>query len=146
MKQCSKCLQVFEKSNFYRDKKGKDGLKSQCKQCSKSEYISWRKENPDKVRANVKKYKETLKGKANKKSNSAKSRARGHINLTKTEEEEIFKFYLETEKLRKRGFDVTVDHIIPLNGKTVSGLHVPWNLQILLASENYFKQNSLPPR
>lgn len=38
-----------------------------------------------------------------------------------------------------------VDHIIPLQGKNVSGLHVPENLQVIERSINSKKRNKYEP-
>lgn len=41
------------------------------------------------------------------------------------------------------GFDWHVDHVLPLQGKTISGLHVPTNLQVIPGPENVKKGNRI---
>jgi hypothetical protein len=56
---------------------------------------------------------------------------------------EIECVYKYCSSLRAIGLDYEVDHIVPLQGKTVSGLHAPLNLQVITGVENASKGNRL---
>ena len=64
--------------------------------------------------------------------------------LTDEDKAEIRAIYAECRRLQEEtGIAHNVDHIHPLQGKTVCGLHVPWNLQVLTRSDNCAKHNNL---
>lgn len=62
--------------------------------------------------------------------------------LTQEHFEQIEEFYTIAKMFQMyTGQEYHVDHIVPLQGKNVSGFHAPWNLQILTAKENLSKGN-----
>lgn len=85
---------------------------------------NWQKANPAKVRFHAMKY-FTTKLKA-----TPPWLTREHFKQM----EAIYDAAVELSEATGTRYDV--DHIVPLQGKTVCGLHVPWNLRVLTALEN----------
>ena len=52
-------------------------------------------------------------------------------------------YALAKQRTKMFGFTWHVDHVIPLRGQNVSGLHVPWNLQVIPARANIAKGNKV---
>ena len=169
MQTCTKCLISFPKTQFY---KKKDSLTSHCKSCIKkarkanpekikainkafyqankervlAEKKAYREANREKARACSKKWQKANKGKAN--AYRAKRRAKKLKAtpkwLTPNDWKWIEWYYTQARQLTElTGIKHEVDHIHPLQGETVSGLHVPWNLQVITRAENSSKGNRL---
>lgn len=109
-------------------------LGNSCRVCDAKKTRDWAVDNATVYKANA------AAGWA--KRNAAKIRRT--LELNAEHQRQLKEIYAEC---RRRNHSIPrawhVDHIIPLKGKTVSGLHVPWNLQILPAQENVKKSNRI---
>lgn len=159
MKTCNKCKESKSLTEFRQHASTKDKLTTYCKPCLQAQVKSWvkdnkqhlndwyknyREKNKTQVNANQKKWRENNKGKKNADTalRFAVKMQRTPKWLTKEQKQSIKEFYVMAKELEKVfPWKQCVDHIVPLRGKDVCGLHVPWNLQILSAKDNMQKGN-----
>ena len=180
MKFCCKCKTVKSSTDFYANKRMKDGLNTFCIACHKADNVARKKvrrANPQfkaQELAWKKMYRDrTVDQRAAymaewRKQNHAHSLAYGKDYRAKNKERYNYLCQLRKISLLQRtpkwltdddlwmieqayelaslrtkmfGFEWHVDHVIPLRGKKVSGLHVPNNLQVIPGIDNQRKTN-----
>jgi len=162
-KTCSKCKEEKNVSFFGKHGTNKDGMQFQCKACrvvtcatsykkespeirTKRKAVSkrWREMNPEKYTESSLKWR--LKNQATRthlerKRNISKIK-RTPSWLKEDDIDHIKCIYQLASMLSKHGNEKWhVDHIVPLQGKTVSGFHTPSNLQVIPAAFNLRKSN-----
>lgn len=107
----------------------------------------WLQRNPEKRKVTSKTYMEANKDlhRAFDAKRKAAKKNRTPSWLTEDHEWMIREAYeLAVHRNEATGLKWEVDHILPISGELVSGLHVPWNLQVVTRTENRMKSNKLP--
>jgi hypothetical protein len=168
---CKKCEVEKPLGDFYNEQRNKDGKRGICKSCDSKQSLQYRRDNKERVNAQQRGYSKRPEWKKRKAKNqkayylknkeklnqyykeyAAKNPDKGAKNTAKyrakkinatpewANHDKIKEIYAEAAET-----GMHVDHIIPLQGKLVSGLHVEYNLQLLTPEENLSKSNKFTP-
>jgi hypothetical protein len=127
LKRCSMCGEIFTRDHFTKMLSASDKLSCSCKYCNRDHNREYYNDHRGEhlLRTRILKTGRFI-------------RTPNWANM-----DEINKIYKKSKEISlTTGIVHHVDHIIPLHGKTVSGLHVESNLQIIEAFKNSQKYNS----
>ena len=160
MKKCKECLIEYSIEAFHVNSAMKEGRINKCKHCVLACVYKWRSENPECRKEEHRRFaersgirtrdvydKERKENAIGHKVSKAKYSHKRRIRLRESVMTELDTFVLEQalslckEREETTGFKWSLDHIIPLYHKDVSGLHTASNFQVVPALWNSWKGN-----
>ena len=140
MKTCSRCKALKSLDDFTKRSASKDGRTAACTECLNEKKIQDYEADPEKTMLRVR---DNLKDKCSadlvfrRAWNQWKyAKSLGRVPSWVSFSKDMLPVY---RRLLGKFPELSVDHIVPLRGKDVSGLHVPNNLQVMSANENSSK-------
>lgn len=154
-KVCSKCCIEKSVDQFSKQKRGKYGTRSMCKDCESHYNKQYRDQNHELVLGRQKKYRQQnrkMAAASKKKWRQAnphrhtEHEARRRANKLRatpswSNQSVVNALYKQAADAIADGINLHVDHIVPLQSDIVCGLHCEANLQLLPASDNTSKGN-----
>lgn len=158
MKPCSQCGITKPLEQFHRRTSRAGGYASECKACKSERVRDYRRRNLTVVRQRSREWYE-----ANRERSTATTRewqrahpgwgtanskhweqARRRAVPPWADRKAMAAIYLEARsRSAQTGVKWHVDHVVPLQGKNVCGLHVETNLRVIPARDNILKSNRL---
>lgn len=132
VKQCPTCNRILKYTEYHLNKDNPRGIVTSCKNC--------------RVISNAEAYKlDSTKESHTRSYDKNQGKIRNRQSQYKNERSLRTPKWTETEEINdfyhRCPIGYQVDHVVPLKGKLVSGLHVLGNLQYLLIKDNLSKNN-----